>query len=364
MLPPDPAAERGPRPVARPARRAGPRRRRGHRPVDLRRRAASARRRARCRSATRSRSRSRRGAMERDLPFLGVCRGMQVMNVARGGTLIQHLPGRLGHEDHRPLARARSTTPTTTCGWRDGSLAARAAGERSHATKSHHHQGVDRIGDGLEVTGLGDDRRPARGDRGCRAAGSRSASSGIRRPTRHVAADRRARRGGARVPRALGGGRVTLTVLEPATEQVLDELPRAGVEEVDAAVARAKAAYPAWRAVSPGRPRAAAAPARRRARARARGAGGARGAQRRQADRRRARRDGHGRRHVPLLRRRGRAAARRHDPGRRRRRDDVPRAARRGRADHAVELPARRSPRGSSRRRSRPATRSCSSPPS
>jgi betaine-aldehyde dehydrogenase len=44
---------------------------------------------------------------------------------------------------------------------------------------------------------------------------------------------------------------LTLTVLEPATEQVLAELPRAGAEEADAAVARAKAAYPAWRAVAP-----------------------------------------------------------------------------------------------------------------
>jgi acyl-CoA reductase-like NAD-dependent aldehyde dehydrogenase len=44
---------------------------------------------------------------------------------------------------------------------------------------------------------------------------------------------------------------LTLTVLEPATEQVLAELPRAGAEEADAAVARAKAAYPAWRALAP-----------------------------------------------------------------------------------------------------------------
>jgi len=44
---------------------------------------------------------------------------------------------------------------------------------------------------------------------------------------------------------------VTLTVLEPATEAVLAELPRAGVEEVDAAVERARAAFPAWRAVAP-----------------------------------------------------------------------------------------------------------------
>jgi acyl-CoA reductase-like NAD-dependent aldehyde dehydrogenase len=44
----------------------------------------------------------------------------------------------------------------------------------------------------------------------------------------------------------------TLSILEPATEQVLAEVPRAGAEEVDAAVARAKAAFPAWRAVAPG----------------------------------------------------------------------------------------------------------------
>src|SRR3954469_20481010 len=43
----------------------------------------------------------------------------------------------------------------------------------------------------------------------------------------------------------------TLQVLEPATEDVLEEVPRAGAADVDAAVARAKAAYPAWRAVAP-----------------------------------------------------------------------------------------------------------------
>jgi acyl-CoA reductase-like NAD-dependent aldehyde dehydrogenase len=47
------------------------------------------------------------------------------------------------------------------------------------------------------------------------------------------------------------GSTPTLAVLEPATEQVLAEIPRAGAEEADAAVARAKAAYPAWRALSP-----------------------------------------------------------------------------------------------------------------
>ncbi|HWH92763.1 MAG TPA: gamma-glutamyl-gamma-aminobutyrate hydrolase family protein [Baekduia sp.] len=91
-------------------------------------------------------------AIARDLPFLGICRGMQVLNVARGGTLLQHLPDSHGHEDHR-------RTPGTFDGADHevrlvaGSLAARAAGEVTHRTLSHHHQGVDRVGDGLVVTG-------------------------------------------------------------------------------------------------------------------------------------------------------------------------------------------------------------------
>jgi putative glutamine amidotransferase len=91
-------------------------------------------------------------ALDLDLPYLGICRGMQVLNVARGGTLLQHVPDSHGHEDHR-------RTPGSFDGadhdvrLRDGSLAARAAGETSHGTKSHHHQGVDRLGEGLEVTG-------------------------------------------------------------------------------------------------------------------------------------------------------------------------------------------------------------------
>jgi putative glutamine amidotransferase len=91
-------------------------------------------------------------AMERDLPLLGICRGMQIMNVARGGTLIQHLPDDVGHHDHR---RALGTFDDADHDVRlqAGSLAERAAGETLHSTKSHHHQGVDRIGEGFDVTG-------------------------------------------------------------------------------------------------------------------------------------------------------------------------------------------------------------------
>ena len=112
-----------------------------------------------------------RAAMERDLPLLGVCRGMQVMNVARGGTLIQHLPDDVGHEDHRRTPGSFENVDHDVR-LAEGSLAARAAGEKLHATKSHHHQGVERIGDGFAVTGWAtiDDLPEAIEDPSCRFA--------------------------------------------------------------------------------------------------------------------------------------------------------------------------------------------------
>jgi putative glutamine amidotransferase len=93
-----------------------------------------------------------RRAFERDLPLLGICRGMQLMNVARGGTLLQHLPESHGHGEHRRNPGSFDGADHDVR-LQEGSLAARAAGETTHGTKSHHHQGVDRLGEGLEVTG-------------------------------------------------------------------------------------------------------------------------------------------------------------------------------------------------------------------
>jgi putative glutamine amidotransferase len=93
-----------------------------------------------------------RGAIERDLPILGICRGMQLINVALGGTLHQHLPELVGHPDHRRVVGSFDGADHDVR-LVEGSLAARAAGQVSHATKSHHHQGVDRLGEGLVLSG-------------------------------------------------------------------------------------------------------------------------------------------------------------------------------------------------------------------
>jgi putative glutamine amidotransferase len=90
-----------------------------------------------------------RGALERGLPLLGVCRGMQILNVACGGTLDQHLPDRLGHERHRPVPGSWAEHEVRI---QPDSLIARAAGTDQLTVKSHHHQGVDAIPEPLSAS--------------------------------------------------------------------------------------------------------------------------------------------------------------------------------------------------------------------
>ena len=97
-----------------------------------------------------------RGALERELPVLGICRGMQLLNVALGGTLEQDVVAADGSHPHR---RVRGTFDGNdhTVRLEAGSLAARSVGEELHLAHCHHHQAVLAVGDGLVVSGRAED---------------------------------------------------------------------------------------------------------------------------------------------------------------------------------------------------------------
>jgi putative glutamine amidotransferase len=90
-----------------------------------------------------------KAALDRDMPVLGICRGIQVLNVARGGNLVQHLPEIVGHEGHKHdppgafVDHDVEIEPDTTL--------AQILGDR-HPVKSHHHQGLDAVGEGLRIS--------------------------------------------------------------------------------------------------------------------------------------------------------------------------------------------------------------------
>lgn len=97
-----------------------------------------------------------RAAVERGTPTLAVCRGLQVLNVARGGTLDQHITDREGLLAHGvPNTEDGSTLHEVTL--ERGSRLAAAMGVARAMCSSHHHQAVDRLGEGLVVTARSDD---------------------------------------------------------------------------------------------------------------------------------------------------------------------------------------------------------------
>ena len=95
-------------------------------------------------------------ALERRQPVLGICRGMQLLNVAFGGTLEQDLVADDGSNPHRRVVGSFDGTDHAVALVR-GSLAARAVGEEVHTARCHHHQAVLRLGDGLVVSGRATD---------------------------------------------------------------------------------------------------------------------------------------------------------------------------------------------------------------
>jgi putative glutamine amidotransferase len=92
-------------------------------------------------------------ALARDMPVLAVCRGSQVLNVALGGDLVQHLPDVVGHDDHKNTPGAYTDHDVTLeAGTRLGGLLG------GHAPiKSHHHQGFGRLGAGLREAAFAED---------------------------------------------------------------------------------------------------------------------------------------------------------------------------------------------------------------
>jgi putative glutamine amidotransferase len=94
-----------------------------------------------------------RAALERDLPVLAVCRGSQLLNVARGGDLVQHLPDEVGGDAHKEVPGTFSEHGVRVA---EGSRLGEVVGRRADVM-SHHHQGFGRVGEGLVETAWADD---------------------------------------------------------------------------------------------------------------------------------------------------------------------------------------------------------------
>jgi putative glutamine amidotransferase len=92
-------------------------------------------------------------ALRRDMPILAVCRGMEIMNVLRGGDLVQHLPEVVGDETHKHTPGVFADHDVSVAG---GSRLARVLGDRA-PVKSHHHQGVGDVGAGLVESAWAED---------------------------------------------------------------------------------------------------------------------------------------------------------------------------------------------------------------
>ncbi|MFD7154909.1 gamma-glutamyl-gamma-aminobutyrate hydrolase family protein [Kribbella sp. NPDC059898] len=94
-----------------------------------------------------------REALDRDVPLLAVCRGLQMLNVALGGTLQQHLPEVVAHDGHRPAPAMFGRVDVKI---EPGTLTARILGDRATGS-CYHHQALDVVAPALKVTARADD---------------------------------------------------------------------------------------------------------------------------------------------------------------------------------------------------------------
>lgn len=89
-------------------------------------------------------------AIPKEMPILGICYGCQFLNVVRGGSLIQHLPDVVGHEEH-------SSGQVFSYSVAPNSKIRAATGQPAMEGKSYHHQAIERLGNGLEITAHAED---------------------------------------------------------------------------------------------------------------------------------------------------------------------------------------------------------------
>jgi len=94
-----------------------------------------------------------RVAIDHDLPMLGICRGLQILNVARGGSLIAHLPDRVGHEGHQPAPGQMGVHRVRL---RERSLIGKILGPAVDVP-TYHHQAANTLGAGLDAVGWAED---------------------------------------------------------------------------------------------------------------------------------------------------------------------------------------------------------------
>jgi putative glutamine amidotransferase len=93
-------------------------------------------------------------ALASGLPLLGICRGLQIINVALGGTLHQHLPDLVGNDSHSPDEAGYGSHKVSVA---SGSQLSAVLGRTEAAVPTHHHQAIDRLGTGLAATAWTDD---------------------------------------------------------------------------------------------------------------------------------------------------------------------------------------------------------------
>lgn len=197
-----------------------------------------------------------RAALARDLPLLAICRGAQILNVAMGGTLHQHLPEITDRaHEYRPSPGEYGRVGFTS---EPGSICRGLLGERAWSP-CYHHQALDRVADGLSVTATADDGtievveadgrawvvgvqfhpEENRGDPGSSRASSQRLRS-ARKPQQTLPRTTR------RTPLMS-----STEILNPATGETITQVEQTPLEDVDAAIARAKRAFESWRAVDP-----------------------------------------------------------------------------------------------------------------